>query len=186
MKIFLDTEYADLMTPDLISIGAISEDEKYQFYVEINDYKRSLSSEFVKQHVEPLLDNPKFGVKYIEAGQDLREWFLSLPWKHPGELEIAITSGDDWALMVELLGTIIPYNVKPIPTMIDIDLKTQSCIRAMQKQLPFNDVIDKTMKEYILGFTDYFFSGNPQHHALHDAKASCNGWAYAMKQLGAE
>ncbi len=55
MRFFLDTEWADVLGADLISIGLISEDGSKQFYAE-RDPRPQATSDFVRHVVFPLLE----------------------------------------------------------------------------------------------------------------------------------
>lgn len=70
MRIFLDTEFTDLVgvvhDPALISIGLVTEDGRSSFYVELtNNYTEDVCSYFVIQNVLPLLDAPTLDKFYI-------------------------------------------------------------------------------------------------------------------------
>jgi hypothetical protein len=51
MRLFLDTEFTNPETKQLISIGIISEDGQHSFYGELNDYDESLCNRFVCENV---------------------------------------------------------------------------------------------------------------------------------------
>ena len=51
MRLFVDTEFTDLLNCDLISIGAVSEDGKHEFYGERSDFDLSQYNEIGRAHV---------------------------------------------------------------------------------------------------------------------------------------
>lgn len=81
-KLFLDTEFTDLV-PDnkLISIALVSEDGRY-FYAELTDtYELGDCSEFVKANVLPILKGgPK--MSEYECALKISQWIEDLGDKH--------------------------------------------------------------------------------------------------------
>lgn len=57
VTVFFDTEFSDLINPELISLGAISADGKRSFYAEVDPLPEECS-DFVRQRVLPQLTGP--------------------------------------------------------------------------------------------------------------------------------
>ena len=79
MRIFLDTEYTNIVRPLLISVGFVTEDGR-EFYAELTDGRDlAACSTFVTEYVLPLLQAvPAARLTRIELRQQLPEWVRSL------------------------------------------------------------------------------------------------------------
>jgi hypothetical protein len=100
--VFLDTEFTNFESPDLISIALVSEDGR-EFYAELSDYSKSACNEFVRETVVPLLGRvPGSVCTNKELTKRLRNWFEKLP-----ETPIVIFDYEtDWLLLaVAMLGS---------------------------------------------------------------------------------
>lgn len=64
MFIFLDTEFSNFATKDLISIGLVSEDETFEFYHVLNDFPLKNCSDFVKENILDKIDFIQDGISY--------------------------------------------------------------------------------------------------------------------------
>jgi hypothetical protein len=75
MRIFLDTEFTDLVSDNkLISIALVDEDENF-FYAELTDtYESKDCSEFVKSYVLPFLKGGDYKMTYNECALKLGNW----------------------------------------------------------------------------------------------------------------
>jgi len=75
MKIFIDTEFSDLVPYNkLISIALVDENENY-FYAELTDtYELKDCSEFVIQNVLPLLRGGEYRMSSYECSLKLGSW----------------------------------------------------------------------------------------------------------------
>jgi hypothetical protein len=78
MRLFLDSEFSDLIPGNkLISIALVDENEEY-FYAELTDtYKLEDCSEFVKQHVLPFLRGGDYKMTSIECSLKIGNWIES-------------------------------------------------------------------------------------------------------------
>ena len=74
MILFLDTEFTDFQQPDLISIGLVSECDRYEFYAERNDFDLARCSDFVQSTVLPKLGQGPSGVDRANLAKALRAW----------------------------------------------------------------------------------------------------------------
>jgi len=75
MKLFLDTEFTDLVPHNkLISIALVNEREEF-FYAELNDtYKVRECSDFVKKFVLPLLRGGEYVMSSQECSLKIGSW----------------------------------------------------------------------------------------------------------------
>lgn len=75
MRIFLDTEFTDLVPHNkLISIALVDEDENY-FYAELTDtYEFADCSEFVIEHVLPYLRGGNYNMTFQECALAIGNW----------------------------------------------------------------------------------------------------------------
>lgn len=143
MRIFLDTEFTDVVDCDLISIGLVSDDGR-QFYGERNDYKVELCSDFVMKIVVPLLGKCPNDVYNMPAlGQALRAWLEEFKDHEP---VICFDFVGDIGLMRDVIGNFPPW------------LKTAN-VRHRIDKVKFNWYIENC-------------AAGRQHHALYDALAS--------------
>ena len=96
---FLDSEFTSLLTPELISIGAVATDST-AFYAEVKGWNRERSSEFVKEIVMPLLDGDATSASM--AAEAFTAWLDERAGRAPTTI-ISDSGYDRWAL-TELLG----------------------------------------------------------------------------------
>ncbi len=75
MRIFLDTEFTDLVPHNkLISIALVDEDENY-FYAELTDtYRLEDCSEFVKAYVLPFLKGGEYRMTSYQCALKMGNW----------------------------------------------------------------------------------------------------------------
>lgn len=186
VKLFIDTEFSDFLDPHLISLGAVTEDLMNEYYVEISDYDRRLSSSFVREVVEPLLDLPKHGKTYMQASLEFGLWLGELAQGLPGDekLYVTVDYATDWELMLDLLQTdlsLLP-KVNKAFTLINNDLLHRVVIRCSQLAVPnMNQKCEGAAEAFGQGLMSYFVENKlPIHHALNDAKANAHGWRNAM------
>lgn len=193
MLLFLDTEFTDFTNVDLISIGLVSEDQKHEFYVEINDHVAEWRSQFVIDTVMPLLDLPTHGLSHNTASYDLVDWITSLPEK---DILIACDYPGDWFLMNKLLlqqpNANNPNGEMKITSRKDGSLYTitaQMIHYAMTVRAHNNGHTDPGMLHSAFQILhaeieNYYTIGNRRHHALVDAKANLHGWKAGLKSMG--
>lgn len=163
MKIFLDTEFTDLVgtiaDPALISIGLITENGERSFYVELTDnYTEGICSYFVIENVLPLLDASTISLECMdftkvyskatisECRELLKTWLelISEP------IQICCDAPNyDWAFLKNIFdGYSWPINLLP-----DVKL-----IHSQENQF-------KRTSESLYSLGKY-----RRHHALDDAK----------------
>jgi hypothetical protein len=150
MLIFLDTEFTDFIDCDLISIGMVSEDGKYEFYVERSDYLAQWCNQFVRAAVLPQLDKAGPALNRPQLTVRLLEWFATLP----RNVTIACDSFTDWELLLDAMGGERPVN-----------LTGRYDLRGHIDSSAFHHAVVR-----------YHELNGPWHHALHDARAHRHGW----------
>lgn len=153
MRLFLDTEFTDLLHCDLISVGLVSEDGLHEFYGERSDFDRSLCSDFVRAAVLPLLgQRPAAIADETTLGRRLKDWLQRFADAAP--VIVCVDHPTDWELFA--------YLVRDEDTLeTPAWLKGQS-IRAS---------IDPAEVE-----RHRVAHGHAAHHALHDAQALRAAW----------
>jgi acylphosphatase len=170
MFCFIDTEFTDFKNCDLLSLGAVSEDGKHEFYVEINDYTPEYRSQFVLDNVMPLMDSAKFGKSYNAAALGLAAWVNSLP---DSEIIVVVDYHKDAMFFREMLQR-CPQVAKQVsyyyitPAFINM-LHERGISKSPEEEL-------KAMRAMVEGTLEYFTIDPRQHHALVDAKANLCGW----------
>lgn len=142
-RIFIDTEFTNLVDPRLISLALVAEDGA-EFYGELSDFDLSACSDFVREVVLPQLGQvPSRSMSRSELGSDLKQWMSDIRLLRERPV-ICFDSPVDLDLLWSLL------NGRPSGWQIDrIDMR-----------------IDISIRE------QYFKEFGGRHHALHDARAN--------------
>ena len=153
MLIFLDTEYTDLESHRLISLGMVTEDGRRMLYVECAGVPRAMCSRFVVAHVWPHLGRDRMAIADPPALQHrLGDWLASLP----RDVQLACDSSIDVELLRSALGTPLPPNIDTV----------RYDLRPLIDAATYNRAVCR-----------YHAAPNhPWHHALHDAHAHRWGW----------
>jgi diamine N-acetyltransferase len=106
--VFIDSEFTDLTSPQLISIGAVATDST-AFYAEIQGWDPQRASHFVRETVVPLLDGDTVPA---ELGAEALTNWLEERSRHMPTTIISDSGFDRWAL-AELFGREeLPLNVR--------------------------------------------------------------------------
>lgn len=153
MLVFLDCEYTDPINIDLISIGMVTEDGRFEFYAERSDFPDADCNQFVRAAVLPLLYTvPTNVMTRAQLTERLHGWFATLS----KEMVIACDDQTDWELLVDVFDGELPANI----------------VRPHRNLRPLIDTIvyNRAACQY------HSVPGQPWHHALHDAKAHRMGW----------
>ena len=131
----------------------ISADEKHEFYAELVDFDKEKCSDFVHEAVLPYLGQfPSARYNCRQLTLELWKWFDTLP----SHVQIACDSVYDRDLLWDAFQDGLPSNLD----------------RAM---LDMRQAIDDPV--YELAVANYHAqTGQPWHHALHDARANRAGW----------
>jgi len=164
MLVFLDTEFTNLQSPELLSIGLVSLDGR-EHYVELD-----LQSEIGKARVKASSDFVRWGgvldcwglVANAEAtawemGRRTGDWLLSLAQESGRRVEVAFDYMADFELLEHAIrdaGTwewvrdvVLPVNIDAITCSVHAELAADECFRSLRKR------------------------GLHRHHALADALA---------------
>jgi len=152
MRLFVDTEFTDLLDCELVSIGIVSEDGR-EFYAERNDVDLARCGDFCRVAVLPQLgrDADLIGTE-AEVSARLKVWLAQFETVAP--VLVSVDHPTDW----ELFG----YLVRDEDTLqVPAWIKGQS-IRAA--------IDPRDVEAY------WQANGRNAHHALHDARA--NRYAY--------
>ena len=147
MRLFVDTEFTDLLECDLLSIGIVSEDG-HEFYAESSDTDWTKSGDFARVAVLPKLRAPEANIfSETELSQRLRAWLASLA--HGEQIVVSVDHPIDWEFFVYLARDPDTLEMPP-------HIKGQS----------IRGCVDPRDIEVYWGK-----HGRHAHHALHDARA---------------
>lgn len=193
MILFLDTEFTDFTKVDLISLGLVSEDQTYEYYVEINDHVAEWRSQFVNDTIMPLLDLPTYGLSHHTASYDLVDWITSLP---DNNLTIVCDFPGDWFLMNKLILQ-QPNANNPGGALNVVSRKDGSTFCVIAQMINFAltskahanghydpSVLQKAFQTLQTETENYYTIDSRRHHALVDAKANAHGWRATLNSLG--
>lgn len=158
MKLFLDTEWADPIGSELVSLALISEDGAHQFYAERDPLPAS-PTDFVRHAVYPLLQGGPAAMSDLAMTRALRAFLRGTPGAclfadYPNDLQLLqyVLAGFDLTNdQVQACG--------PVPE-VAMQILASRCIRAG---------------------IETWFQDNPgqrarRHHALVDAQALRSAW----------
>lgn len=164
MLIFLDTEFTDLLNPELLSLGLVTLDGR-EHYAELD-----LTTDAGKARVKASSDFVRYGgvLDYWglvtgasgtewEMGRRTGEWLLALAKESDTRIEVAFDYSMDYELMEYVIrdaglweqvrDVVLPVNVNSITGTITGELGAEACFRALGQR------------------------GLKRHHALADALA---------------
>jgi len=156
MRLFLDTEFTDLLDCELLSIGIVSEDGQ-EFYAERNDVDLARCGDFARVAVVPQLGQAgAFIGTEAEVSSMLRRWLE----RFEGRVDVCVDHPTDWELFVYLAR----------------DPETLEKPGDIRGQSVRNLVDPRDVEAY---WTSH---GRRAHHALHDARALKFGYDAASKR----
>jgi hypothetical protein len=151
LKVFIDTEFTDLIETDLISIGMVAETGE-QFYAEV-PFRSDVCSTFVREVVIPLLGQiPNAFCLADELRSKIITW-LEITRSRNEEVEICFDSQTDWDLFIDSLDYRVPSWCRPRNVTYEIN--------------------------ELLRFEFHHKRKLPEHNALYDAMA--NHYAFREK-----
>lgn len=163
MFVFLDTEFTDLVRPELLSIGMVAEDLQ-EFYVELDlataegQALQQVATDFVR--FGPVLEQwhqiPGAAAGPREMGRRAGEWLLDLHKKHLEPLIVAFDYAADYELLTNAIRTaglwaevaevMLPKNVDELTSTIESEMAGDAAFEDLAK-----------------------YRGLLRHHALADA-----------------
>ena len=181
MFIFLDTEFSNFATKDLISIGLVSEDETFEFYHVLNDFPLKNCSDFVKENILDKIDFIQDGISYDQLTINLINALNKLS---ANELVFVADYSGDFDLLIKIFDR---------ANLLNLSLNKRKSFSLLSNALHYCSiergifnikVMDKASQVFVLEASNYL-SQNPkmQHHALFDAKSNLFGWKAALKFL---
>ena len=163
--VFLDTEFTDLIHPELLSLGFVTCDGR-EHYVELNlttevgQARKRASSDFVRHGVLDMWGLvPGAACDYREMGWRTAEWLLGLAAQSGTRVQVAFDYSTDYELMEyaisdsspELWGrvreVVTPVDVGPLTGSPDGEIAAEQCFDELRRR------------------------GLSRHHALADANA---------------
>lgn len=151
MLVFLDTEFTDLLQPQLLSIGLVALDGR-EFYAELDlmsdtgKARAKASTDFVR-HGGVLgqwgLVPGASGTEW-EIGRRAGEWLIGLAAEAGVKVEVAFDYSPDYALLEcairesgiwdQVRDAVIPVNVNSLTGTIDGELAAEECFRELGKR----------------------------------------------------
>ena len=160
--VLLDTEFTDLLDPQLLSLGLVSADGTAEHYVELDlstdvgKARRKAASDFVRYGVLDLWGRlPGAQATEAEMGRRTAEWLLARAAEAGTRVEVGFDYSTDYELMEDVIREaslweqvrefVRPVNVGVITGTIDGELAAERGLDAMRQR------------------------GLGQHHALADA-----------------
>ena len=161
MILFIDTEWADVLANDLVSLALVSDCGRYEFYAEREPLPAS-STDFVRQVVYPLLDRGECALPDLEFTRRLHRFFGSMQAAaKPGRVTVAYDHRNDLDLLGIALEAFDLPESPPRPAFQQTDLAT----------------FGTAYKQAVEGL----FAANPslaarRHNALVDARVNRDAW----------
>ncbi|APW48615.1 hypothetical protein [Rhodoferax antarcticus] len=129
MLIFLDTEFTQFNSPDLISMALVAEDGR-EFYAERDDYHRDDCSDFVRETVLPLLGRvPGATCSRSELTDRVREWFAPVARGLPRSFLTLRPYGGCWVSHAGAPAKEPPQSLAQSCTLIAVPSRTRSSSR---------------------------------------------------------
>lgn len=150
MLVFLDTEFTDLLNPELLSIGLVTLDGR-EHYAELDltteagKARVKASSAFVQSGVFEMWGLVP-GATYTEweIGRRTGDWLLGLAAESGTKVEVAFDYSMDYELMEyairdsglwdQVREAVLPVNVNPITGTITGELAAEACFRALGRR----------------------------------------------------
>ena len=148
MLVFLDTEFTDLLNPELLSLGLVTLDGR-EHYVELD-----ITTDAGKARVKASSDFVRYGGildlwglvpgatgTEWEIGHRTGEWLLALAAQTGTRIEVAFDYSMDYELMEygirdaglweQVREIVLPVNVNPITGTITGELGAEACFRGL-------------------------------------------------------
>ncbi len=147
--VFLDTEFTDLRSPQLLSIGLVSLDDwQEEFYVELNlksalgKQRLNASSNFVRDIVLPQWGRVHGAIRSnIEMGRSAGEWLLRLAKQGGVKVGVVFDFSADFVLLEAVIrdagiwdqvkDVLLPMYIDPLTSKIDGEFALENFFRAV-------------------------------------------------------
>lgn len=162
MLLFLDTEFATPHSPEIVSLALVSQDGRYEFYAE-RDPLPDDPSEFVREHVYPLLERGPYALPDHEFCKALRSFIAQVAASDGGQVTIAYDYHCDISLLEFALGGFGAHVDEPaLPTWNTLDLESlgEAFSASVRARFESNPAVLKR-----------------RHHALGDALVNRDAYA---------
>ena len=175
MIVFLDTEFTDLLNPELLSLGLVTQDGREHYVeldleTEIGQARKKSATDFVFYGVLDFWGRvPNATCSYQEMGRRTAEWLLGLAKESRTQVEIAFDYSPDYELMeysirdsglwARVREVVRPINIGPITGGVDGELAAEEVFRELKKR------------------------GLSRHHALADALALRASFVAVREQM---
>jgi len=159
--LFIDTEWADVLANELVSLALVSDCGCYEFYAE-RDPLPADGTEFVKQVVIPLLDRGNCAMPDAEFTRRLHRFFGAVQVAaRPGRVTVAYDHRNDLDLLGIALEAFDLPESPPRPAFQETDLASLGHVykRAVEECFAADPGI-----------------GARRHHALVDARVNRDAW----------
>lgn len=149
IRIFVDCEFTDFIDMNLISLACVTK-EGGEYYAEVDDYPADSCNDFVRATVLVLLGRIPGALRPCkQLPESLLQWLDEVRGRQ--NVLVSYDYFGDWALLIEAL---------------DADETTE-----WLRPESVRDQIDiGACSEY------YARAGEPEHHALYDARAACHAY----------
>jgi hypothetical protein len=157
--LFIDTEWADQLANEVVSLALVSDCGKFEFYAE-RDPLPSDATEFVRTVVYPLLDRGKRALPDADFTQQLHKFFRTAQKSaKPGKVTVAYDHRNDLDLLGIALEAFNLPDTPPRPAFDTLDLGSGS--------------LGATFAKNVEGcFATDGASSARRHHALVDARVN--------------
>jgi hypothetical protein len=161
--VFLDTEFTDLIHPELLSLGLVTLDghEHYvelDLTIEVGQTRKQASSDFVQHGVLDMWGLiPGSACTELEMGRRTGEWLLKLATESGARVEVGFDYSTDYELMERVIRdsglwervreVVTPVDVGPLTGSPEGEIAADECFHELHRR------------------------GLARHHALADANA---------------
>ena len=167
MLLFIDTEWADVLANELVSLALVSECGRYEFYAE-RDPLPANGTQFVQNVVYPLLDRGERALSDFEFTQQLHRFFGQMQVAaKPQRVTVVYDHRNDLDLLGIALEAFDSPDTPPRPAFQEIDLAPlgEPYKRAVESCFALDPALAAR-----------------RHHALVDARVNRDAWLQVQPQ----
>jgi hypothetical protein len=159
--LFIDTEWADVLANELVSLALVSDCGRYEFYAE-RDPLPDESTEFVRTIVYPLLERGEFAMSDVDFTRRLHAFFGTVQRAaNPRRVSVAYDHRNDLDLLGIALDAFDTPHSPPRPAFEAIELAALGA--------PYTRAVEACfIRDPALG--------TRRHHALIDARVNRDAW----------
>jgi len=204
--LFIDTEFTSFAKPTLISLALVSQytprGDCFSLYLESNEYDRAQCSEFVIDHVLPLLNHQ--AVSYQAMRQSVTHYLQSITRslgdeanksdasnkKNDREETFIYIVGDDardWQLFSQLMQPLDKKGLKIAGFLNLFDYLHYTIHQKVKSDDAAKQLNHQMQALFSSHVNDWFQKHNKiMHHALDDAKANCYAFGEFFKLIASK